>query len=269
MRNLLLSFSGCHNERYLNIAVFFTVFVFGLLEKIGKSQDIKIIIAYSVLFSTLTILNLFIKHYSIDIASDLILTASIMFFTPYGNLTAVLFLIFIIYNSKNKYQYYALGSISLILIVLSALSQKVSPVQIVVILIGYFFLIGKYIYTIHIPTIKLKKENERLKTSLSIVGNAKHLTEDQILYHYPVMSHHDYDRKYSKINIIRDFSDGVTRTKLAKKYDCSERSIDRYLSEMKEEFGKLLGIKITENTHLVKIAAMLDIIQVIVRQKEY
>ena len=95
------------------------------------------------------------------------------------------------------------------------------------------------------------------------------MTDDDILYWYPVMKHHDEDKKYLKINMLRDLSDGVNRKSLASIYDCSTKTVDRYISDMKEEFGRKLDVEILENTHLVKAGAMLDIIQVIVRQKEY
>ena len=243
------------------------------MKRTDDKQNIYIIALYVCFFVVLAILNIIIKHYYIDIISDLSLMIVTIWGATYGNLTGLLFFIFVLFRVKNKNHLYIIFPVFTATILLSGNDNNYSIMQIALLLSGYSFFILKYIFTIHIPIQKLIKENEKLKNRLQIIGDAKHMTDDDILYWYPVMKHHDEEKKYLKINMLRDLSTGSTRKVLADKYECSTKTVDRYLDDMKEDFSDRLGLKdderIYEKQHLTTIGAMLDIIQVIVRQKEY
>jgi len=217
------------------------------------------------------LLNIFINHSFIDRLSNIILTVLTVLLVPYGNMTGLLFFIFILFSIKDKVDYYTYGTILLISVVISGLKQNVSVIQIVVILIGYSFLVGKYIFTIHKPTTELKallqfKDSiiSNLTTKLEILGAPEFLTDDQLLNKYHWLEYSGEDL-YRKIKDIRDMGNGFSNQELAYRNGVEPDTQSKNLKRLKKEIGRETGIDILNNTHLVKICIELGIIQASIR----
>lgn len=269
----LPSNGGYHNINYLNCAVFLSVFIINSVDIILNSKGIVRFLIYSLPFLILFFFSMKSKNNSIDLFVNLIIAVMSIFLTPFGDLTPAVFIFLILHNLSGKRNFYIFGTIIFISLTASAFIQDINPLRMSLYLCGYIYVLLKYYWTIHTDRESRKAENKKLKNHIQIIGTAKHMTDDDILYYYPVMKHHDEEKRYLMINMIRDFANGVSKKALAINYECSEKTIKRYLDKMKDDFSDRLGLKkddrIFEDQHLTTVCTGMDIIQVIVRQKEY
>ena len=252
---------GSHKIKYLNASVFFIIAIFGFLETINKTGEIRISLLFAIPFIILVVLNLIIKSNYLDIISNMLLMIGSILFTPYGNLTAAIFLLLSIHSINNKYQYYVIFIIFFVSIIYSSSNQNVSIFQVAVILIGYFFIISKYFITIHLPTEKMKHKIKYLENQLFIVGAKDTLSNDQILLKYPYMRHSGYN-PYRKIDDIRLLANNKIYKEIAAINNITEQNQSREFSNMKKNFSIELSKPVETQISLIKSGIELGIIHI-------
>jgi hypothetical protein len=217
------------------------------------------------------------KSEIIDFSLNVFIASFSILLKEFGNLSAIGFIFLIFYNLEGKRNFFIFGSYLFVVLSVSAFNQNIDPLKTALYIGGYIYLILKFYWKIYQPSQNLKTENQTLKNRLSIIGDAKHLTDDQILQKYNFMNH-TKSNPYTKIQILRNLADGETSKTMEIKNDENEnisyRTIDRLIATMKDDIGDKLSdhettVKIYNLNHLVICAVKLDIIQVIVRHKDF
>lgn len=253
-------YGGSRRVKFLNASVFFLIAVFGFLETLEKSS-IESAIIFSIPFLFLFAINILLSSEYTDIISNVALSVGAIIATPYGNLTAAVFIILSIYVIRNKYHYYILSTIIIISIIISSEYQGVSVFQVSVILIGYIFLISKYIETIHFPTIRMRKKIQDLENRLFILGGKDPLSNDQILHKYPFMKHSG-DDPYRKIRDLRLLANDKIYKEIAAINGITEQNQSREFNNMKKNFSSELNRPVETQISLIKAGIELGIIKI-------
>lgn len=232
-----------------------------LYELLNKNEGILLIILYSIPFLTLILISIFINNKILDISTNIILSVIFMFTMEYGDISAFVFIIFILYRLENIKQFIFIGSIFLLSFSFASIFKGIPTLTVFILIIGYLYVLAKYYYTIHKPTKRLHQRVKYLEKELFKLGPAVALTDDQIIQKYPFM-YHPRDNKYRRIEDIRMLSDGLSSKEIAAIAEVEPNTISREFDDLKVNIGVFTDQKIMSKEQLIKVCIELGIIEV-------